>query len=497
MTRRWSIVIVACLLGGAPPVASAAPPYRTDNLPAPFNSWGVEVKPDPMKPDDPQHQVILEFSSPALGLRAASVVLMPDDYLTSSKPWPVVYYLHGTRNDTGSILGSEGRELSEQTGAAALLGQIGQDNPLDDRSSIGQEGRKYRDHLDEQRFLMVIPDAGPEAWCGYCSWIDWPDGRVRAETHLVRELLPLVEAVFRARVDRGGRGIFGFSMGARGTFIQGFRHPDLFAFVGGLSGALDRFSEPLSTGEWIQKGRNQGYLPPRLDEIQARNINPIDLAPQMVGANVELMFLAGDGCFLGPNPEGCDPTDYQSALIETGTRIDNDESAARLAEAGIPLTYIKRTGIHGANNGEAYVHYFLPRMNRIFAGHVSDPMRFSYKTADKSFSVWGYDVTVNRPNEEFLNVLGARRDARDLILAGTGSATISTPPVFRPGRSYELVITPGGGTATARTLTADGGGRLRYDVALGSTRPYDERRALVDAGLFPFPDTRVEVLDAD
>jgi hypothetical protein len=221
----------------------------------------------------------------------------------------------------------------------------------------------------------------------------------------------------------------------------------------------------------------------------------MDLAPQVAAGNIEFIFMAGDGCLLGPNPAACDPRELNPALLETSIRRNNDQASARLAELGVPHTYIQREGVHGDGRQETYRDFFLPRLNKLFSESVADPVRFTYKTVDTAFSIWGFDFSVDRGNNEFLNILGARRDARDLMLAGTGIVHVRTPPVFHPGRSYRVLVTPAGQPSQESVVVPVGEGRIELDVTLGPPRDVDERRELVENGQFPFPVTRIEVLD--
>ena len=53
------------------------------------------------------------------------------------------------------------------------------------------------------------------------------------------ELISDVDARFRTIKDRRARGVAGLSMGGYGALKYGLKHPDLFAFAGSMSGALD------------------------------------------------------------------------------------------------------------------------------------------------------------------------------------------------------------------------------------------------------------------
>jgi S-formylglutathione hydrolase FrmB len=475
-------VMVASL---SPGTVRSDPLYRTDGPLA--TAWQATVVP---QPDDPL-TLTLTFWSELLGLRAASIVWLPDAYGTA--PLPVVYSLHGTvatrTHPAVEALESELMDMGVPLGF-----------PLAPPRGPAVSTNAYTATRGQQRFVVVAPDAGEDVWCPACNWADGPgEGGVAAESHLHRELMPLVEEIFDVRTDRAGRGVIGHSMGGGGAVIQGFRHPDRFAFVGSSSGTLNVFDDPISTmqGRWLYWNRTNGFGPQAVNEIQLRNINALDLAPNVVGSGTEIVAVIGDACLTstegsceGQNPATSLSAFYQEAYQRYG---NNDWTAGRLMEAGVAFTYIQREGMHNIASS-TYRRYFLERLNRVFDEGVTTPSRISYKAADRSFSVWGYDVTVERPNTEFLHLLGARIDGRDLLLAGTGTVHLTTPAAFTPGAGYRVVLTPAGAAPTERSVTAGGDGRLRMDVTLGATRDMDERKALVDAGQVQFPQTRVEVL---
>jgi len=479
---------------------AGAADYQTavEQLPAPFDAWNVTAT-----PQADSRIVELGFDSVLLRRRAISHVYLPDAYATAEAPLPVAYFFHGTirvytlpgADDVFDGLAEQGVPLGYPFGPGNGRG------PTD----------FVRHSLDRAEFVIVTPDSGPEPWCESCFFIDGYRGRgVAAESHFYEELIPLVEAVFAVRDDRAGRAVFGRSMGGGAALIHGLRHPDRFAFVGALSPShIDWTEDPLlSYVLWKHYVDGQGYPPAQVAELTYRNLNPLDLAPNTIGTNQEIVIILGDGCV--DHSEGAcdgarltdDPQDYFfGAGQEIPLRRNADQYVPRLLQLGVPIQYIEREGLHGAINRDGYERYLLPRMNRIFAEGVPDPLRFSYKTADRSFRVWGYDFEVDRPNEEFLAILGARLDGRELVLAGTGSVTVRTPSRFAPASLHHVVVTPLspipplGEAPTEMTREADGEGRLEIPVVLGAPREIDERRELVDQGQLRFPQTRIEVAD--
>lgn len=487
--RGIALVIVALLVSTAIALPGSADgnPYSQDPGP-PFDSWNVTVTPD----DDEPRELAIAFDSPVLGRRTTTTVLVPDRYTETDDPLPVAYFLHGTAGGTDS----PARQVVILTGGGdgeQVAGGYEQMHRFD-----------FLGVLDRMDFLVVAPDTDKQTlWCGTCLWIDGRgEGAIAAERHLYEEVIPLTQAMFRVRTDRGGRGIIGNSMGASGALIQGFRHPDRFAFIGAFSPAFDIFYHPAAQAFIAAVGymRSQGYNTTATDEVFHRNVNPVDLAPQMIGAGTEIFVVIGDGCAPDASRGTCadaqPPQSLSGAGIERLGKTIGDPVSARLTELGLAFTYVQREGVHGGHNADSFRQFAIDRMNRVFAQPVETPRTFSFKTVDRAFSVWGYDVSVERPNNEFLNVLGARTDGSAFTLAGTGTATVRTPAGFAPGEPYRAVVTSDGAAPVESTLVADDAGRLTLSVLLGSTRTIDERLALVEQGQFLFPHTRVEIFEA-
>ncbi|HEX8355711.1 MAG TPA: alpha/beta hydrolase family protein [Pyrinomonadaceae bacterium] len=146
----------------------------------------------------------VRLPSALLGRTVAYRVLLPPGYgLVTSRAtrYPVLYLLHGWGGDYDSWL---------------------------TRSSL-------KHYAAERRLIVVTPEGG-EGW-----YTDAPGGEPH-ESHFLRELVPDVERRFRTIGHRRGRGVAGYSMGGYGALKFGFRHPELFAFAGSTSGALDAAS---------------------------------------------------------------------------------------------------------------------------------------------------------------------------------------------------------------------------------------------------------------
>jgi putative tributyrin esterase len=89
-------------------------------------------------------------------------------------------------------------------------------------------------HFAESGLLLVMPEGGSSY---YTNAVDPPQDRY--EDYIVSDLISDVESRFPAATERSNRAIVGLSMGGFGAVKIALRHPELFAFVGGLSSAID------------------------------------------------------------------------------------------------------------------------------------------------------------------------------------------------------------------------------------------------------------------
>jgi hypothetical protein len=487
-----AVALLSSTVAAVALAAHRAPLLRTqvEDLPAPYDAWDVTVVQDADQP----LRLTVEFDSPALARRATSVVWLPASYRARRADAPVAYFLHG-QLDMHSF------------GAGQAAGDAGVPVPFplappSPTSSFG--GIDPGGTAEDRSFLLVGVDNGPEPWCGHCWWVDGIDGEgVAAERHVLDEVVPLVEALFRVRTDRGGRGLLGNSMGANGSLLVGFRHPDRFAFVGALSPTVTGLrTRPLfaawSEFVWASYVADQGYPSPLEAEARFYALDPLFHAPGVLGTGVEVMTAIGDGCL---------PNDGRGVCAEEPPTGDPDQElafrrsfdmwAAAATELGLPFTHIAREGAHDAIlNHDNFVRWFLPRMNEVFARPDALPARFSYRTLDRAVTIFGWDLAVDRPNLESLHVLGARTDGTAATFAGTGTLTAVTPPVGSAGDGFRIVVTHPDRTVSELSAIADQDGRVRFTVVLGPPRTVDETRELVESGQLPFPQTEVRVVPA-
>ena len=162
----------------------------------------------------------VRFQSSALGREMPYRVFLPER-VPEGVRLPVVYLLHGR--------GPDYRDWSVNS----------------DVSRYAVAGGPAAEGL-----ILVMPE-GRDSF--YMNATGRPQDRY--EDYLVRDLPADVEHRFPARGDRAGKAIVGMSMGGFGAVVQGLRHPESYAFVGGLSAAVDVPERRFRLGRW-----GQGWL---------------------------------------------------------------------------------------------------------------------------------------------------------------------------------------------------------------------------------------------
>jgi endo-1,4-beta-xylanase len=149
------------------------------------------------------------FRSPSMKRDVGYCVYLPPGYETNAEwRYPVIYHLHGAGgSETRSLYSAQ--VLHEGIAAGRLPAMI-----------------------------MVFPNGGRAT-----MYQDSGDGRFMAETMVVKELTPHVDATYRTVADRTARGVEGFSMGGRGATHLAMKYPDLFGSLFNQSGNVYHVSD--------------------------------------------------------------------------------------------------------------------------------------------------------------------------------------------------------------------------------------------------------------
>lgn len=155
------------------------------------------------------------FDSSALGRRMTYRMLLPEKIALGQR-LPVVYLLHGG--------GGGFRDWSDYSDVARYAAP--------DRTG---------------GLILVMPEGGSSY---YMNAALKPEDRY--EDYLVDDLITGVESRFPAAKGRENRAIVGVSMGGFAAVKLALTRPDLFAFAGGMSPAIDVPSRRFSWRRWEQ-----------------------------------------------------------------------------------------------------------------------------------------------------------------------------------------------------------------------------------------------------
>jgi putative tributyrin esterase len=109
----------------------------------------------------------------------------------------------------------------------------------------------------ERGLILIMPD-GEDSY--YTNSAEVPQNRY--EDYIVNDLIADVGARFPALSDPAKRAIVGVSMGGFGAVKLALRHPDLFAFAGGLSSAIDAPSRPFALQRFRQWRQHRSIFGP-------------------------------------------------------------------------------------------------------------------------------------------------------------------------------------------------------------------------------------------
>lgn len=105
--------------------------------------------------------------------------------------------------------------------------------------------------------ILVMPEGESSYWVNSAT-----KPKDRYEDFLIRELIPDVQRRFPAIADRSGRAVVGISMGGYGAVNLALTHPELFAFAGAVSAALDVPTRPFSMHRIAQWERFRAIFGP-------------------------------------------------------------------------------------------------------------------------------------------------------------------------------------------------------------------------------------------
>ena len=200
------------------------------------------------------------FQSEALGQERFFNILLPADYDTSSRRYPVLYLLHGLGDDHTAW-----SFMTNLSGYAAA-----------------------------HEILVVMPDAGRSFYVNSAA-----DPKAKFEDFVIKDLIPYVDSHFRSIPLPRARAVAGLSMGGYGAAFLGLKHYRRFAAIGAFSAAVGiARSAPASNpgnAEAERRTRDlQGLFGPAGSPERAGR-DPFALLEKVPPAEMPMLYIACGG----------------------------------------------------------------------------------------------------------------------------------------------------------------------------------------------------------
>ena len=381
----------------------------------------------------------LTIDTPAFTTPTKVHVDLPNGYNDDpNRRWPTAYFLAGTQNTY--------RSFNSVIGGVALT----------------------------ETFPAIV--ISPNGDSGY--WSDWYNrsngGAPMYETYVIEQLIPLIDEYFRTEADRAHRAIAGVSMGGYGALMLAARHPDLFGSAASLSGTLNSNlvanAAAVSISPALQGGKLDDIYGPRLtQEIRWRGHNPADLAGNLNGIDLQVRTAnARLNTRIGENPFSAD---LISCLVEAGVHDSSVSMHGILDKLEVPhLWKDYGAGCHTPANFKRQVIDTLAVFTANFATHdVQAAPSFDYASIEPEFKVWDWNIAADPDRAvEFIRL--ARASSEGITLTGSGTTTVTTPPLFQARRFVQLE------GATGEWARADDSGRITFRVDLGRASQIQQYR---------------------
>ena len=323
--------------------------------------------------------------------------------------------------------------------------------------------------------IVVMPDVGlggdGGGWC--TNWVS--GARERWETFHIGQLVPWVDANLRTVRARGARAIAGLSQGGFCSMSYAARHPDLFGVALSYSGAPDISYDVAAHAGFVailtgievgldHVAPNSIFGSPVTDAINWAAHDPTTLAGNLRWT--KLFLFTGNG-----QPGPLDPTlglgTVGASSIEAGVHLMTTLFHQRLERLGIPSVFDDYgPGTHSWPYWTRDLRQSIGPVTAMLTHPAAPPRTFEYTSADASYSQYGWRVTLRRAGRQFSTLAGAGPGG--FTLSGSGTASVTTAPLFRRGTRYAVMVTNVGGRTERLTRTPGPDRRLRIGISLGS-----------------------------
>lgn len=244
------------------------------------------------------------FQTAEISWAPAVNVLLPTDYHTSGRTYPVLYLLHG---GLGDFMEFDHHHIREMTAGKPII--------------------------------VVMPDGGKAGW--YSNPVSSNSGPHNWESFHLNQLVPWIDKNFRTYAEFAGRAVAGFSMGGFGALKYTAKYYGHFASISAHSGPPSLRRDAGLVVHWanvssaaVDLSGGTIYGAPAWDENRVTADNPMQNLERYRGKRIFLVA--------GTSP-GTDPFDYAN---ETQVLAGQREFKAALDQAKIPYTAHEDPGGH-------------------------------------------------------------------------------------------------------------------------------------------------------
>src|ERR1700676_3497606 len=243
-----------------------------------------ELQPDHPRLSPKVTMTDVTFRSSALGREMPYRIVIPSS-ISPGQKLPVVYLLHGG--------GGGYRDWTNYSDVAKFA---------------------------ESGLILVMPEGNSSY---YTNSVEHTEDRY--EDYIVNDVISEAESKYLAAPGRQNRAIVGVSMGGYGAVKIAMKHPELFAFAGGISAAVDVPTRPFSIKRVSQWRFHSSIFGPNGSQTRHDN-DPYALARSVDPSRMPYLFLA---------------CGEQEGLLPANRKL-----AAILAERGFAYEFYTAPGDH-------------------------------------------------------------------------------------------------------------------------------------------------------
>lgn len=238
------------------------------------------------------------------------VVVKPSSYKEKNTRFSVVYLLHGYAGDFSNWI----KKVPE-----------------------------IKNYADEYKIIIVCPDGAFASW-----YFDSPvNSKMKYETYISAEVPHFIDSRYKTIANKDHRAITGLSMGGHGALFIAWRHSDLFAAAGSMSGGVD-----------LNESKNKFEI----EKVLGDAINHADNWKNYSVLNVVEKKL--------PYPLALIIDDGIDDIFINGNRRLHLE----LLQLKIPHDYIERPGKHGWDYWKYAVNFQLLFFKKFFDLHSTNTL---------------------------------------------------------------------------------------------------------------------------